>query len=353
MSTTFRVGLSAKLQNSVHSETFCRAAALTALFLMDSAHYNQQLTFRWVNDDANPAQAELAAHKLVAEGCQVVVGHFASAAAVAAAPIYADAGIPLLLPAATAEQATASGSTAFRLCPSDHQLLDAALNTIRQDVSCQHVYFYSDRSMHGMSCIHALRAACTRHQMTYSQWTGQEITAGEPSRRAAVLFAGMYQATVNFVNQLRQQGCRLPIIVLDDAYHSSLLEDLVSLDNTGVVTFGSLHPSILNQLSSHPVLTTYQRIFHELPGIYFLETVAALQICQQLYGYPRCKRIEALSHNLFPTILGDITFRDHSNVTASTMVWRCTRGGFEPWNAGSPQHTNTFLLTESPRRITT
>ncbi len=70
------------------------------------------------DDGANPVMACKAAKNLISEGCRVVVGHFNSDAARAAGALYREAGIALVLPAATRD-GLAEEIGAFRLCAPD------------------------------------------------------------------------------------------------------------------------------------------------------------------------------------------------------------------------------------------
>ncbi|WP_218278153.1 ABC transporter substrate-binding protein, partial [Pseudomonas sp. HMWF006] len=71
----------------------------------------------WADDAADPVAAVDAAHRLLAAGAEVVIGHFNSECARAAGALYRAAGVPLLLPAATAADLCQSVG-AFRLCAS-------------------------------------------------------------------------------------------------------------------------------------------------------------------------------------------------------------------------------------------
>jgi branched-chain amino acid transport system substrate-binding protein len=73
-----------------------------------------------VDDYCNPNQALAAAHKLVAEGVPIVVGHQCSGAAIPASTIYEDAEIILISPAATNPRLTDRGLRyVFRTCGRD------------------------------------------------------------------------------------------------------------------------------------------------------------------------------------------------------------------------------------------
>lgn len=80
------------------------------------------LQFVMVNEDdgGDPARGVEAATRLVNTGVKGVVGHLNSAVSLAAAPVYAKAGVPMVSPASTAPQLTRLGlATVFRVTAND------------------------------------------------------------------------------------------------------------------------------------------------------------------------------------------------------------------------------------------
>ncbi|NIF16445.1 ABC transporter substrate-binding protein [Pantoea sp. Cy-639] len=76
------------------------------------------LPLLWADDGADPAMAQAAARYLLDAGVEVVVGHFNSECARVAGRLYQAAGVPLLLPAATAPD-LCHAVGAWRLCASE------------------------------------------------------------------------------------------------------------------------------------------------------------------------------------------------------------------------------------------
>lgn len=98
---------------SVHTTTWLRAIELAKEFLLPPA-----VTLALFDDNADAQKAAEVAQQIVAWGPDAVVGHFASSAAEAAAPLYAQHHLPLFLPAATAKHLT-SYPTTWRICDND------------------------------------------------------------------------------------------------------------------------------------------------------------------------------------------------------------------------------------------
>lgn len=110
------------------------------------------------DDAADPITARKAATTLINDGCRVVVGHFNSDAARAAGPLYRQAGVALLLPAATGD-GLASQIGAFRLCAPDHaQVRSLAGACTRGQIALIH-----DDTAYAARLVQALSEALRSH----------------------------------------------------------------------------------------------------------------------------------------------------------------------------------------------
>ena len=113
------------------------------------------LPLLWEDDAADPAVAVDAARRLIAAQVEVVIGHFNSECARAAGALYRAAGIPLLLPAATAPDLCAAVG-AFRLCASELKQVAVMVEYLeRCDVHIKDVW--TDGSAYGERLAIALR----------------------------------------------------------------------------------------------------------------------------------------------------------------------------------------------------
>lgn len=104
---------------SAHTRTFLHATRAWA-----AGTPGADLTL--VSDDRSADGGERAAAELLRRGVRGVVGHYSSRAALAALPLYGTVGVPLLLPAATADTLPGPGRAHVgRLCASDADLHSA------------------------------------------------------------------------------------------------------------------------------------------------------------------------------------------------------------------------------------
>jgi branched-chain amino acid transport system substrate-binding protein len=119
------------------------------------------LQFLLVSEDdaADPRQAEPVARKLVAAGVKGVVGHLNSGLSIPAAPVYAQAGLPLLTPASSNPQLTRLGlANVFRLTPNDEAAGRLLGRHAQREWAPQQVLLVDDRTAYGQTVSAAFEA---------------------------------------------------------------------------------------------------------------------------------------------------------------------------------------------------
>lgn len=139
----------------------------------------------WADDAADPVAAVDAAHRLLAAGAEVVIGHFNSECARAAGALYRAAGVPLLLPAATAADLCQSVG-AFRLCASEARQVIVMRDYLMRH-SLRIADIWSDGSAYGERLAAALRPHSTpaTAEVAICALMGSHVAvAGEIRRRA-------------------------------------------------------------------------------------------------------------------------------------------------------------------------
>lgn len=111
------------------------------------------------DDQAQPAVALAVAKKWAARECAAVIGHFNSACAEIALPVYRRRGIALLLPTASQDGLT-DGGGGFRLCARDSQQARAMLEYVaRTGLPGRHIELVLDGSPYSLRIEAALRNA--------------------------------------------------------------------------------------------------------------------------------------------------------------------------------------------------
>src|SRR5262245_62113307 len=175
----------------------------------------QLVTLRMASDGASPERAQAVAEHFVRESVDLVIGHFSSVAAGAAAPVYARAGIPLLLPAAT-EVGLTDHATTYRVCGHDADLA----RVMADDIVCQflvtHLQLVTDGTLHAEKvAAHFWRAL----------GASELVCELDPDHTDALLFIGSFDRAAAY---LQQRARTLPphVFLSDDCVHAALADHL-------------------------------------------------------------------------------------------------------------------------------
>lgn len=252
---------------SVHTPSFLRAVELSQEYAL-----GPDVQVDLYNDLASAEGAAAVCETITAAKPDIIVGHFASSAALAAAPCYAQAGLPLILPAATRSDLTQHAGV-YRICDNDADYVDWLCAALGHPIDA----VYSDGSAHGNSVINMVKSHA----------------AYQPGDGGTVLISGLYKATVAYAG-----ACQAKTLVLtDDAYAPSLATDLAAagVDFTKTqIRVGALAPQ-----PQGPIAAKIARAYGTAPGTYFWETIAALQAAAAM-----AKEAKAP----YPTVLGPLQF---------------------------------------------
>ncbi|NDJ58211.1 amino acid ABC transporter substrate-binding protein [Enterobacteriaceae bacterium 4M9] len=257
------------------------------------------------DDKANAQGGAEAARQIVDWSADAVVGHFASAAAEAAAPWYAQHNVPLFLPAATAKHLTAN-STTWRLCDNDEDyvtwLAQMPLAQERGTLAIEH-----DGSVHGKSVAQQLRAAL-------------KPTAG-PEQAATTFFAGCFSQALEWaVNWARCAPPHAHLILSDDAFSAELVPALlargIDVDSRQIYV-AAISPQPVGETAS-VLASAWQQRWSATPGCYFWETLAALQVACRYPDFP--------AHTLLGTLHFDA---QRESRPGSFILCQATRQGLQ------------------------
>jgi hypothetical protein len=217
------------------------------------------------DDGANAQKAAEVAEEIIAAQPRCVVGHFASAAVQAAAPLYQRHGVALLLPAATMGSLTTEFSTCIRVCDTDQDYALWLCQELKQRRLGPGV-LASDGSSHGASVLTALSAALDQ-------------IGAYPVEGLARIYSGNYASSVQDAAAFAQDS--LTLVLTDDAASPCLARDIDRLSPVlrqgRQIYVAALRPRPQGTLAER-MRREYGVRYGHAPGSYFWETVAALQI---------------------------------------------------------------------------
>ncbi|MDR6227352.1 branched-chain amino acid ABC transporter substrate-binding protein [Desmospora profundinema] len=290
------------------------------------------------DEQADGRLAPKVARDLTAEKVDGVVGHFSSECAIAAAPIYQEAGIPLMVPAATHPDLS-KWPHVFRLCAQDEQLARLMAKWVSDRFSSSRVILVDDGSLYGrrlmdyvdifldQQSLGPLTRVTWSHQMDPSE--KKLITRKWEKRYQAVLFGGRSHVAGDLADTFTSQGSHLPLLFGDDALNPQFLQQIER--DCGVVwVMGFLPPKYSRKTA--PFIDDYQRINHDNPGYYAAATYAATEILLQAVEKRKKGEeglLQLISANKWDSLLGEVVFDEQGDWEECSLgVWEVKKGGF-------------------------
>src|SRR5574337_363073 len=175
-----------------------------------------------VDDAGDASRARDAAQTLVAAGSVAVVGHLLSASSLAAAPVYAAAGVAQVSPSSTTNAFTRSGwATAFRMLPDDTRILAVLARHVLEQPPWRRVAIVDDGSPwgHGLG-EEVARVLSDRGAQVVGSWQADPSLADlrplvtELQARApdVVFFGGFDRQAGALLKQMRRHGLRARLV---------------------------------------------------------------------------------------------------------------------------------------------
>ena len=105
------------------------------------------------DDKASPDEGKAAAQRLINAGVVAVFGHFNSGVTIAAAPLYANAGIPQLSVSTNPKYTRMGLKTAFRITADDIEQGATLGRLISEKLHAKSIYMVDDRTLFGIGLV--------------------------------------------------------------------------------------------------------------------------------------------------------------------------------------------------------
>lgn len=224
-----RVGLAAPLTGRMASTGLSMQRALEAAIAETNAAggvLGRQLALVVEDDGCASAAGEGAARRLVSEHAAVVIGHPCSSAAVAAAPVYGQAGVLLIAVGARHPDVTRGRvlSPVLRLAGRDDRQGDAAAAWLLRRAPERRVAIIHDRTAYARGIVDGAIAALKTADVipvallpiiAGKRDYGETALQLRESRAEAVLFAGYPEEAAVVVSGLEALGTSIPLLGSD------------------------------------------------------------------------------------------------------------------------------------------
>jgi branched-chain amino acid transport system substrate-binding protein len=292
----------------------------------------EKLAFTIEDDGCDPRQAVTAAQKLVAQGAKLINGHYCSGSSLAAARIYADAGVVMISPASTNPRFTDEGLwNANRVCPRDDAQGAFAGRAVAKAFSGRNVAIIHDGSTLGATLARQFKAALNaggvteKINETYAPGRNDydELVQKILSADIDALYVGGYPGEAGtMIRQLKELASPALLIGAD-----TLLTDQFwqVAGTTGEGTFATFPADPLKSEAARPVSAAFAAEAF-VPEGYALHAYAAVQAFAEAARATKGTDGRAISQwlrggNPIATVLGTIRLDAKGDVIDPPFAW--------------------------------
>lgn len=295
-----------------------------------------------VDDRRDPGTAAAAARSFAAEGVPIVVGHFSASAALAAAPVYENAGIAFLAPATTHPDLTSQRfRCVFRVCGSDERQAALIASAISENYSGFPVLIVGQATAYGLSLSqyisNALFALGQRAEGIIVR-SAKDIPRGVLSRSEVVAVAGAQHFAASVILRHRKLGGRAAFFVGDDAISSWFVSEMSGTPDRvyapAILIDGAGTARLADDVERHLGITRTE--FEAIAGgAYFTTSFVATSIAARALECGRAGQANLTANFLRSrscrTPLGDFTFDAAGEIDRLRWEMRQLNGnGFVP-----------------------
>ncbi len=145
----------------------------------------EKVVLKLADDAGDPKQGVSAANLLVGEGVQYVVGPVTSGVAIPASDVFAENGILMVTPTATAPDLTNRGLTnVLRTCGRDDQQAEVAAAYVLKNMKDKRIAVIHDKGTYGKGLADAFKTALNAGGVTEVQYNS--LTPGEKDLSALI-----------------------------------------------------------------------------------------------------------------------------------------------------------------------
>ncbi|MBL3687465.1 branched-chain amino acid ABC transporter substrate-binding protein [Leucobacter zeae] len=269
-------------------------------------------------DDACDATAAVAAaQKLVTAEVSGSVGGYCSGATLPTLPIFADAGIPMVIPAANSNELVGQG--AFMINGTGTQQAEAAVAWLNQE-GAKTVVIVDDNQAYPKDLADSIEEQAEGITVKREHVNPKEkdfsanvnsILGSDPD---FVVWTGYYQAGGLLINQLRGAGYDGPVLVGDGSVDAQLAAIAGDSAITNVVGTFTRTPDMLE--NGEQWTEDYKKVSGgKDPGPYSIQTYEAVKTMAQAMTDAGGTDTDAVTQALkdlkdFPLLTGDLTFAD-------------------------------------------
>lgn len=290
-----------------------------------------------VEDEAcDPTSAVAAANKLVSAGVAVSVGGYCSSATLPTLPVFAKAGVPMVIPAANSEQLVQQKlPTVFLINPTGAQQSEAAVQWIRKR-QVKSVAVLDDNTSYSTDIAKRTAQLLTEAGVTARSTSvtpgesdyGSTVTKVLGQNPDFVYWTGYFQEGGLLVDQFRRAGYAKDFMVADGSVDPSLASIAGGAD--GVFATMTQTPDTIEGAGDW--IAKYRAKFNAEPGPYSTQSYDAVRVAAEAIkkaGSTDGKKVVAALEGLkdFPIFSGPLTFSDRHTLAKGGFQILVVKGG--------------------------
>lgn len=269
------------------------------------------------DDGCDATQATAAAQKLVSAGVHGSVGGYCSGATQPTLPIFKDAGIAMVIPAANSTQLVGKG--AFMINGTGTQQAGAAV-AYATKIGAQAIVLIDDNTDYSVDLANQVeeqkgdlnivgRESVNPQEKEFSA----NITSALNKNPDFIIWTGYYQAGGLLINQFRQAGYDGEILVGDGSVDAQLAAIAGDSAIQNVVGTFTRTPDMLE--GGEQWVADYKELAGSDPGPYSMQTYEAVQVLAHAMTEAGGTEYDAVIEALkgidgFPLLSGDLTFAE-------------------------------------------
>lgn len=311
----------------------------------------EQLVLEVADDGCDPKQAMTVASDLVAKGVKFVAGHYCSGSSIAAAKIYADAGIIMISPSSTSPKLTDGGGwNVHRVCGRDDAQGAFAGRATAKAYAGKNIAILDDSSVYGMGLATkfkvALNGAGITEKVRESYKAGandyNDLVQKMLSANVDLIYLGGYAFEAGTIIRQMRDFASSAVLVGGDAL---LVEQFWATSGTsGEGTLVTFAPDAQKLNSARAVVDAFKAADYNPEG-YTLQAYAAVQAFAQAATATRSVDGRVLSQwlrvgNTLNTVLGPLSLDAKGDVKDAVFAWY-------KWSEGTYAEALPFPATVS------
>lgn len=292
-----------------------------------------------MDDRSDPRIGVQVAQKLVDDGVAIVVGYYNSGVALPSSLVFARAGIPVILPAASNPAITRQGlKTVFRVIATDTQNSGTAGKYAVNDMKVQRIAVMDDRTAFGQGAVDEFRKAVigAGGKIVLAEYTNDKVvdfSAPLTNIRAAnadlLFFAGLDHQAALITKRMRELGMRTQFV------GSGGIADSIFLNVAGPAGEGAMAWEYGRPVESLPQGKVFMQKFRKRFGsdslIYapfaYDATWAAINAIRQANSATSAEIVSALRATQYEGITGKIAFDPNGDLKNPMSTLYQVRGG--------------------------